>query len=272
MNFAIITTRLDPASMSIREHLIKDFSFKETDGYFDGSSVYIKENIKLYTLQEGLLHQEHIDEKVDEDILIFASKHSSKEKVPALTCHVTGNWGTAEHGGKDHHLSMCSARLLKSAFLALSELGKDLPYEKTLETTHHGPLLSKKPSIFIEIGSSEEEWKNPIAAEIIAKAIMQVIVQVIEIPVQKYKVALGFGGTHYASNFNKVLLRTDIALSHICPKHHLEHLSQELVDEAIRKTAEKVDLAVLDWKGLGKYKPQMLQILDRSGLTYIKIR
>ena len=65
-----------------------------------------------------------------------------------------------------------------------------------------------------------------------------------------YKTAIGIGGPHYCNNFNKILLRTDTAISHIRPKYLLEKLDEELIKQSVQKTVEKVDFVLLDWKGL----------------------
>ena len=46
-----------------------------------------------------------------------------------------------------------------------NESGLIEEFEVTLETTHHGPLLDT-PTLFIEIGSTEEHWGRTDAAEV----------------------------------------------------------------------------------------------------------
>ena len=81
-----------------------------------------------------------------------------------------------------------------------------------------------------------------------------------------YKIAIGFGGTHYCSNFNKIVLKTDIAISHVCPRYHLDKLDRGLIAQAVEKTKEKVDFVLLDWKGLGKEKQRIAELLRSMGL------
>ena len=70
------------------------------------------------------------------------------------------------------------------------------------------------------------------------------------------------------NNFNKVVLRTEIAFSHICPKFQLENLDEELIKQSIEKTKEKVDFIVLDWKGLGKEKQRIVEMLKNLNLEF----
>ena len=158
---------------------------------------------------------------------------------------------------------MSSAILLKNLFVELNANGKETNYELTLEATHHGPYVGK-PAVFVEIGSTENEWNGKLNGEIIAKVIMGGLGN----RSNNYKTAVGIGGPHYCSNFNKIVLRTDIAISHICPKYHLENLNQELIKQAIEKTVEKVDFVVLDWKGLGTEKQRIVDILKNLNLEF----
>ena len=46
----------------------------------------------------------------------------------------------------------------------------------------------------------------------------------------------------------------------------LEHIDEDIVEQAIKKNVEKVDFVLLDWKGLGKYKQKVVNILDKIGI------
>ena len=41
----------------------------------------------------------------------------------------------------------------------------------------------------------------------------------------------------------------------------LENLSEDLIKQAVDKTKEKVDFILLDWKGLGKEKQRITEML-----------
>ena len=75
---------------------------------------------------------------------------------------------------KKKTLCNSSALLQKTAFLKLNELTKNTKYQVTLECTHHGPFL-EKPCMFIEIGSSIQQWKDKNAAKIIANTIQYLL-------------------------------------------------------------------------------------------------
>ena len=260
MQYAIIISEQDPAGLNIKECLLELYDWKETDTY-ENHPVYEYKNAKLYSIEEKSIHAENLDKNIEADFFIFASKHQSKEGTQSLTCHTPGNWNKADYGGQENKLCIASSLKLKQTYLALKD--NDIPTNITLECTHHGPLLTT-PCMFIEIGSNETHWKDRISGEIIANTIIKLLDETI----QNNQTAIGLGGPHYCNNFNKILERTDIALSHICPKHHLENLNEKTLTEAINKTKEKVDFILLDWKGLGPFKEKVKTILKNLNIEY----
>ncbi len=140
-------------------------------------------------------------------------------------------------------------------------------YKITLEATHHGPLIDK-PCVFVEIGSTENEWKDRKAGFVIARAISETLKSFKENPYNEIAVAIG--GPHYCPNFNKIQLNSNIAISHIIPQYALP-LTEEMVREAIDKTEEEVDFVLLDWKGLGNSEKRQ-EVLDILSKLYINHR
>ncbi|MBI2661093.1 hypothetical protein HYX09_02370, partial [Candidatus Woesearchaeota archaeon] len=209
---ALISSKLDLASLNIRSNLISSCNFQKIGRKFDGNEILelkIKENvINIYLINEKLIHAESIDKKIDADYFIFISKHVSKENTPAFTVHPIGNWGKADYGGKDLTLCPSSALLLKSMFLGLLRSGKERnDFQLTMEATHHGPFL-EKPVLFVEIGSTEKEWNDPINGKIVADAITGAIGNLDfdnknDIGDLKngdvQKTAIGIGGNHYCN-------------------------------------------------------------------------
>ncbi|GAI66230.1 unnamed protein product, partial [marine sediment metagenome] len=139
-------------------------------------------------------------------------------------------------------------------------------YKVTLECTHHGPLINK-PCIFIEIGSTQTEWEDRRAGFILAKTISETMREFKENTYNE--IAIGIGGPHYCPNFNKIQLSSNVAVSHVIPQYAFP-LTEEMIKEAIDKTEEEVDFAVIDWKGMGQadQRDQALAILDKLYLSY----
>jgi len=251
----VVISKINPASINIYESLRK-LAPKTNFFFSDKEILYIDAN------------------HLDTDYLVYASTHKSEKQRKTLSVHVTGNWNKAGLGGKPRILSMASSHLLKTFFLELNKQAKEAnsDYEVTLEATHHGPYITK-PHLFIEIGSSEKEWKDKKAGDVIAKTIIEASKKfdILSEEEQGWKTALGFGGGHYCQAFNKQMLKTNCALSHICPKYALEFLDEKMIKQAIEKTEEKVTLALVDWKGLAGNKEKLIKMLEDVGLDWEKV-
>src|SRR3989338_7961052 len=156
--------------------------------------------------------------------------------------------------------------ILKNALLELKKLN-NLDYEVSGEVTHHGPNLST-PSLFIEIGSSPLQWKDEEAALIIAKTIKSIIKNPHP---TNYQTAIGIGGGHYMPSFNKIIERTNISLSFICPKHNLESLNENILKQAIEKTKGYVDFLLVDWKGIGEHKEKIKKLAEKINLPLKRV-
>ncbi|WP_297550239.1 D-aminoacyl-tRNA deacylase [Thermococcus sp.] len=268
----IMTTKVDPASMNIREKLIENFGFKETELVFDGNPVYKRNETLILTTNDEMIYYDNLDDAIENqlnikpEIIAFASRHSSKQKLPALTTHVTGNWGRAMYGGKDESLAIAVPSAMKLALLKMNELN-DLNWTVCYEATHHGPSELNVPSFFIEIGSSEEEWKNNRAGEIIAETIIYVLQNYNK---TKFKVAIGIGGGHYAPKQTKRALNSDIAFGHIAPKY-VHPLPKEMLLKAIDRTVETVEAIYVDWKGSkGETRQLAKNLAEELGLEFIR--
>jgi len=199
-------------------------------------------------------------EERNKEPVIFASRHRSEKKIVCLTAHVPGNWSSNDAGGEKRKLSIAPAKLLKCAIVSLNETVKEKNLSEkwpvTLEVTHHGPS-SDTPIIFMEIGSTEEEWRNKEAGEVMASAIIKTIEKCEQN--NEYKIAFGIGGGHYAPEFTKVALETDIAVGHIVPKYKLDEFDVDMFRQGIERTKEKVELVLLDWKGMDSKQREKVQ-------------
>lgn len=259
MKLAIICSKKDLAGMNIRNHLL-EMGFSKS-GIFKGTDIFSKGHFDLYTVEEDSIYCENIDKEIEADIFIFATKHRSSSGTKSLTVHVQGNWGNAEFGGEAGKIAIAAAPLIKSGLKLLSKESNG--YEVTQEVTHHGPFLNK-PSMFIEIGSSEKEWEDEKAGAIIANAILN-------LEAEDCIPAVGIGGLHYASNFIDIQLNTNFAIGHICPKYALEELTSEKLQLAIERTwPKKAELIIVDWKGLGGHKAKVKELLENAQVPWKK--
>jgi D-aminoacyl-tRNA deacylase len=263
--YLIVTSKKDLAGVNITTQLSQ---YRENPLL---STMKDTPSFDFYLVEEEILFEGNLDlEKINRyDFIIFASRHISKSGGKTLSVHAPGNWKTADFGGEEERVSKTSALFLKQLFDTLNKKKiehKLNQYEVTMEATHHGPLINK-PCVFIEIGSTEIEWKNRRAGFVIAKTILETINN---FKVNPYnEVAIAIGGPHYCPGFNKLQLGSNVAISHVIPSYALP-LTKEMIKEAIKKTEEEVDFAVIDWKGLGNVESrnQVLEMLDKLYLEY----
>ncbi len=225
----------------------------------------------FYLIDEEIIHTGNLNlDKINQyDFIIFASKHKSEKREKTLSVHVPGNWRGADLGGEPERVCKASALFMKQAFEILNRNAEKYhlkDYKVTMECTHHGPFIDK-PCMFIEIGSTENEWINRRAGFIIAKTISDIIQKFKENPYNE--VAVGIGGPHYCPNFNKIQLNSNLAISHVIPQYVLP-LTEEMIKQAIAKTQEEVDFVLLDWKGIknAEERKRILEILSKNYLQY----
>ena len=83
-----------------------------------------------------------------------------------------------------------------------------------------------------------------------------------------YESVFVIGGSHYNHVANKVMLKSKFAVGHICAKHNLENLDESLIKVAMEKIIPKPKFVLLDWKGLGKEKQRILDILEANNIEY----
>ena len=83
--------------------------------------------------------------------------------------------------------------------------------------------------------------------------------------------SIGFGGTHYASKFNKLVLIKDISIGHIAPKYALTDISSNVVSQMIQRSASTIKRAIIDWKGTNaENKAHLFPILEELGIEVIR--
>jgi len=269
MEIAIIISTKDMAGMNIKNNLLEN-NFISSEEIFENSPIYTLEInhfsqkiIRLYTTDKDSISCENIDELLPHtpELIIFATKHSSKSEIPSLSVHAPGNWSSAELGGSPNQLCYSSGKILRDLLFILENAakGESYPNEIILECTHHGPFIKNIPTLFIEIGSNNLEWTKEINGKIIAKTLIEFFNNPC---IHEYRTALGIGGLHHSPAFKKIMEKTDFAFSHVCPKYKLEDLSKEMILQAIDRTMEDVKFIILDWKGLAKEKARLREIIE----------
>ncbi|MBI2043332.1 D-aminoacyl-tRNA deacylase [Candidatus Pacearchaeota archaeon] len=228
----------------------------------------------FYLVDDEILYNKNLDmEKINKyDFIIFASRHSSGKGEKAITIHTPGNPRDAKFGGEPGKISKTSALFLKQLFEKLNaNAEKHLlkEYDITMEATHHGPLIETKPCLFIEIGSTEFEYSDRRIGFIVAKTLSDAIDSFRENPYNEIAIALG--GPHYCPNFNKIQEKSNVAISHVIPSY-IGEITEAMILEAIKKTEEEIDFAILDWKGFknSEERDKVVKILEKNYIPWKK--
>ncbi|MDM7919147.1 MAG: D-aminoacyl-tRNA deacylase [Methanosarcina sp.] len=270
----IICSAPDLASQNIKTHLLNLKKWKNLELPLESGFSAAREStdgkFRLVDIEEIHVFQDGLDRKLEAagfpaSLIIFASKHRSKEEINSLTVHCTGNpSGEARLGGHPRQLAVSSPAAMKSILKEMKRQveKKGLKYDVTLEVTHHGPTELSVPSIYAEIGSTETQWKDPEAGEVAAKAILAV-------SLEKVPAAVGFGGGHYAMRQTGLLLETRISFGHNFPKYQLEFVDEALVKQAVEKSG--AEFAYFDRKSMkSEDRNRISEILEKLGLRVLK--
>ncbi|MHA1786302.1 MAG: D-aminoacyl-tRNA deacylase [Candidatus Helarchaeota archaeon] len=267
----IVTSNEDLASQTIKKQLIREYQF-EKDGSFEGNDSFVyKDKVRLITIEDRLIDADYLSKHFDPELFIFASRHKAKSEMPSLLVHSTGNWTSDNSfGGKPKSISISCPEAIKIGYLELLKQKVQLNlsiFDVTMEVTHHGPTELDHPLIFIELGSSQQYWTHEQGALAVARAVMKVVNED-----KKFTNAIGFGGTHYCSNFNKLLENNPkIAIGHVIPKYVINEVEPELILKAIKKS--NAIFGIIDQKGTNSAQRQKIQnMFEKNGIKLKKIK
>ena len=268
MFFTLIVSDLDPASRTMLKYLQEYKNFVKVDDFCFLSSLY--ENISIHRSKNQLVYTDYLDNiSTKTDAYIFLSRHQSKSRIPSLTCHFPGNFFLNSYGGNKSELGISYPSLQKLYLKKICQLREKAPLcDITIETTHHGPTNIKKPVMFVEIGSDENQWINMDIASIVCDSLLDILPR--KLISAKY-IGIGLGGNHYGSKFNKLILYTDYGIGHIANKYNLINIDNSMLNQMILRSYEKVSYIIIDQKGLGNEKEKILNLLKNTELEIIKI-
>ena len=260
MKIALIHSEIDPAGCNIAAHLAPRVGAEGNDGE---ECTFAGHTLRFMTAPGRLIYEEDLDRRADADLIIFLSRHTSQNPVPALTVHVTGNYGDAALGGEPRTLSRAAPAWMHAALCALVPRAPE-GFRVSYEVTHHGPTGLSTPSFFIEIGSTEAEWTDPACGAAVADALVSVLTggpgDVIPL--------IGFGGNHYAAR------ETDIALAGRAAWGHIAHTREVAGMDAamVRQMAEMTGAvaAYIDRKALSKgVLSHISTLIDACGIPRV---
>ena len=255
----LVAYQSDPAGSNMATYITKDMD-KEGD-------IFHGKHFDLIMIPTPAISADWIEEKYQYDGYVFLSKHASESGVLALTCHSTGNFSNAQFGGFPRQVAIPHPHLQKSYMQHLWKKKDNFSrFEITIEATHHGPTALNKPTIFIEIGTTQKQWTDKNLCESIA----QIVIEEMSKESSKQEVAICFGGTHYPKKFNKELIEGRLALGTVMPKHALDSLDDDLFSHILSRNKE-AKFALIDWNSLGKNKQKVVNLVQATDLEIIKL-
>ncbi|MBI3859532.1 MAG: D-tyrosyl-tRNA(Tyr) deacylase [Thaumarchaeota archaeon] len=265
----LVASSSDLASRTLGNAMIESQGFESTGVRLEGEPVYQRGSLLLAFFKQRIVEPPDLDSYFNPQAYIFLSRHYAESGIASLTAHTTGNFSAeSKFGGNGKELGKCDPTLLKNYLIALAKRkGKIANYEITLEATHHGPTSLARPTLFVELGSSEKYWGDKGAANVIAEALVESLTE------RRLwdKVAIGLGGNHYPGKFTKLEIEGEFALSFIAPKHSLPDVDEKMFGQMLQKTNAPVRYVLLDWKGLGTEKAKVLGFASQFGLEAIRV-
>jgi len=240
MGTLILASNNDQASLNLLSSVLDLGGWGESIDFDHGQVIsHSNREVQILLIDEIHIFADGIDTKHEEltnfeiDDILVLSRHVSSSKTPALTLHPIGVPGGIPHGGRgvaggiNGELTPPSPRfapLFRIMREIAIERGMDEKYDLTVEATHHGPHLNN-PTMYVEIGSEDEQWNDKEAADVWAEAIS--ISLGLEGETQNGlwqgvgEVLLGIGGGHYAPRHKSVIRDSEVWAGHIIASYAL---------------------------------------------------
>ena len=216
----------------------------------------------------------------DCDLAGMVNWHGGQSAPDKVLCiHTVGDVATANFGVSDPILATNLAR-------ALEKHRQDLElhdFRVTTEATHWSGIVYggdpnwineyPVPFLDVEIGSTSESYNNPLAIEVISKALVEVFHETARFPTVLY-----LGGIHFEDTItNAVLHETHpVSLTHILPSRWLE--SELYTGEGVALFLTKcihsivggVDGIVIHEKLKKELRDEVTTLADTMGIPVIK--
>ena len=255
----LVAYKNDPAGNNMAKFLSQDLEKK--NGVFRG------EKFDVLIIPSPIISADWLEEKFGYDRYVFLSKHAAESRKLALTCHSTGNFDVAKFGGNSKQIAIPFPSFQKTYLQNLWKERKNFPdFQITIEATHHGPTNLSKPCIFVEIGTTPQQWNNTDLCNSIAGTVKRTFNE----PLTQFPFAVCFGGTHYSEKFTNEIINGKFALGTVVPKYAMEFLDESLFSHIIERNIG-AEVALLDWNSLGKNKQKIIELLSTTELEVIKI-
>lgn len=275
----LIFSKTDKFSNNVLLSFEKIVTLEKHYSKFDYDVLTCKEYDKIYVItcnNRDLPFLNDLDTLLQEfdiniNVLIFVSRHEMTNPRPMFTIHTPGNWSKATVGGLDYKVSISHPCLLSNIFRYMYNMVKECNelsnFTCEIEATHHGPSLDK-PSIFIEVGSTENEWCNKNCIELMTRLIVNVIENFEDYCQCRYPVAISIGDLHYVT-IKDYVIEGRIDLGHVVPKY--VDINENIVKMSIERNYVKPKIGIIHWKSLKReIRDLVVNVLNNYGLEIWK--
>ncbi len=255
----LVASREDPAGLNMANHI--------ASGMNGSGSEFSGDLYDLLIIDTPTISSDHLSGMTGYDACVFLSRHAAESGKLALTCHCTGNFNDALYGGFPKQMAVPYPAFQKQYMKVLLEREKEFErFQITLEATHHGPTSLGIPSVFVEVGTTPEQWNDTLLCARVADAVTETYRR--KIPEAPH--AICFGGTHYPEKFTEMVLHGKYALGTIVPKHSMEYVDGKMFSHILERNPG-VKTVLLDSGGLGKYKADIVSMAETSNLEVVKL-
>ncbi len=284
----LLVSRPDTASRNIARGVLQQADWASTDKEFDGAPVRRLEDpdapypVLLVEIPDWHIEREQIGEQLEKvlgpvESIMVLSRHRAASGKPSLTVHPVGNPGAqAIAGGRPFTATPTHPHVLSAAFRALvvGAQRAGLDHAVSLEATHHGPF-TKVPLLFIEVGSSQEHWEDPLPGDVVAGAALSAVRHVAP---PGTRTIMGVGGPHYAPRCGALLNETTVSVGHMVADYHFKadeppgrDVLAAFLAASAAPGAQGVDGVYVDRKSLpGPARRQVMQVMDALGVPVLR--
>ena len=249
MGTLLLASMKDTASLNILQAVLGSSTWKAKVLLPHGEVIrHEKLDVEVLLIEELHIQSDGIDiihEKESgmpvEEVLVL-SRHVSSTETPALTLHAIGVPGETPHGERGRSGGIKGTVVPPSPrfgalFREMTRIATQLllhnEYDLSLEATHHGPVLTR-PTLYLEIGSTEERWQDSRASQVWAEAISNCLALNGGTPLGSWAgegdVMVGLGGGHYAPRHRAVISQSDVWVGHILASYALDFEAPDSAD------------------------------------------
>lgn len=184
---------------------------------------------------------------------LFISRHEMTNPKPMFTVHTPGTWPD---------VSVSNPHLVSAVFRALCKYAYE-PFTCAFEATHHPPNTSAVSATFVEVGSTESEWRDRKAVDVLLHSVEEVLGG----GLPEKPPAMVVGDLHYVTVAD-MALRGEVDLGHVVPKY--VEITLETVRTAYRKHTAPVKKAVVFRKNVkNPTRGEVVDFLRSQGVEVV---